>query len=117
MIPRGFFLIIRHHPGLQAKAENFIRKLAERVARVPGLKEFNEAHLAAFAAHLGETPQPIHHSISLVIGETARFVPPYTLVSEYPDETIYGDAFRLAHTVQMATVLEAADLLAAGELA
>jgi hypothetical protein len=116
MIPRGFFLIVRHHPGLQAKAERFVRKLAERVSRVPGLKEFNEAHLAAFAAHLGERPEPIHHSISCVIGESARFVPPYTLVAEYPDETIYEDAFRFAHTVQMATVLEAAELLAAGEL-
>jgi hypothetical protein len=116
MIPRGFFLIVRHHPGLQAKAERFVRKLAERVSRVPGLKEFNEAHLAAFAAHLGERPEPIHHSISCVIGESARFVPPYTLVAEYPDETIYEDAFRFAHSVQMATVLEAAELLAAGEL-
>jgi hypothetical protein len=116
MIPKGFFLIMRHHPGLQAKAESFMRKLAERVARVPGLREFNDAHIAAFAAHLGEMPQPIHHSIPLVIGESPRFVPPFTLVAEYPDETIYGDAFRLAHTVQMATVIEAADLLAAGEL-
>jgi len=117
MIPKGFFLIMRHHPGLRAKAENFVRKLAERIARVPGLKEFNDAHLAAFAAHIGEMPNPIHHSIPLVIGEGAGFVPPYTVVAEYPDETIYEDAFRLAHTVQMATVLEAADLLAAGELA
>jgi hypothetical protein len=39
------------------------------------------------------------------------------VVAEYPDETIYEDAFRLAHTVQMATVLAAADLLDAGELA
>ena len=117
MIPRGFFLIMRHHPGLEAKAESFVRKLAERVSCVPGLKEFNEAHLAAFAAHLGERPEPIHHSISCVIGETARFVPRFTLVAEYPDETIYEDAFRFAHTVQMATVLEAAELLAAGELA
>jgi hypothetical protein len=116
MIPRGFFLIMRHHPGKEAIAQRFMHKLAERVARVPGLKEFNEAHLAAFAAHLGEKPEPIHHSISLVIGETARFVPPFTLVAEYPDETIYEDAFRFAHTVQTATVLEAADLLAAGEL-
>lgn len=116
MIPRGFFLIMRHHSGLEAKAESFMRKLAERVIRVPGLKEFNEAHLAAFAAHLGQRPEPIHHSISCVIGVTDRFVPPFTLVAEYPDETIYEDAFRFAHTVQMATVLEAADLLAAGEL-
>jgi hypothetical protein len=116
MIPRGFFLIMRHHPGLEAKAESFMAKLAERVSHVPGLKEFNETHLAAFAAHLGERPEPIHHSISCVIGDTDRFVPPFTLVAEYPDETIYEDAFRFAHSVQMATVLEAAELLAAGEL-
>ncbi|HEX3855161.1 MAG TPA: hypothetical protein VHW01_29560, partial [Polyangiaceae bacterium] len=100
MIPRGFFLIMRHHTGLEAKAESFVAKLAARVSRIPGLTEFNEAHLAAFAAHLGERPEPIHHSISCVIGETARFVPPYTLVAEYPDETIYEDAFRFAHMVQ-----------------
>jgi hypothetical protein len=116
MIPRGFFLIMRHHSGREEAAQRFMRKLAERVSSVPGLKEFNEAHLAAFAAHLGEKPEPIHHSISLVIGVTDRFVPPFTLVAEFPDETIYEDAFRFAHGVQMATVLEAADLLAAGEL-
>jgi len=116
MIPKGFFLIMRHHPGLQAKAENFVRKLAARVARVPGLKEFNEAHLASYAAHEGEMPHPIHDSIPCVVGESPRFVPPFTLVAEYPDETIYEDAFRLAHTVQMTTVIEAADLLASGEL-
>ena len=35
---------------------------------------------------------------------------PVTLITEYPDETIYGDAFRLAHTTQMNTVLAAAAL-------
>lgn len=50
MIPKGFFLIMRHHPGRREQAESFIRKLAARVALVPGLKEFNQAHLASFAA-------------------------------------------------------------------
>jgi hypothetical protein len=31
-----------------------------------------------------------------------------TLITEFPDETIHGDAFRFAHTVQMRTVLAAA---------
>ena len=61
-------------------------------------------------------PSPVHDSIPCVIGES-RFVPPFTIVAEYPDETIYGDAFQLAHTVQMTTVVAAAELLAAGELA
>ena len=38
-------------------------------------------------------------------------IPPFQLISEYPDETIYGDAFRLAHTTQMNTVLHAAELV------
>jgi hypothetical protein len=116
MIPKGFFLIMRHHPGRQEQAERFIRKLAARVARVPGLKEFNQVHLRSFAAHAGDVPHEVNDSIPCVIGES-RFVPPFTVVAEYPDETIYGDAFQFAHTVQMATVLAAAELLAAGELA
>jgi hypothetical protein len=34
---------------------------------------------------------------------------PLTLITEYPDETIYGDAFIAAHTAQMATVVTAYD--------
>lgn len=115
MIPKGFFLIMRHHPGRREQAESFIRKLANRVARVPGLKEFNQVHLRSFAAHAGDVPHEVNDGIPCVIGES-RFVPPFTVVAEFPDETIYGDAFQFAHTVQMTTVLEAAELLAAGEL-
>ncbi|HEY2871647.1 MAG TPA: hypothetical protein VGJ56_06995, partial [Reyranella sp.] len=60
-------------------------------------------------------PHEVNESIPCVIGES-RFVPPFTVVAEYPDETIYDDAFQFAHTVQMTTVLAAAELLAAGEL-
>ena len=115
MIPKGFFLIMRYHPGRREQAESFIRRLAARVARVPGLREFNQVHLKSFAAHAGDMPYEVNESIPCVVGES-RFVPPFTVVAEYPDETIYGDAFQFAHTVQMATVLEAAELLAAGEL-
>ncbi len=115
MIPKGFFLIMRHHPGRQEQAQSFVRKLAARVARLPGLKEFNQVHLRSFAAHAGDMPYEVTESIPCVVGES-RFVPPFTVVAEYPDETIYGDAFQFAHTVQMTTVLEAAELLAAGEL-
>jgi hypothetical protein len=89
MIPKGFFLIMRHHPGRREQAESFIRKLAARVSRVPGLKEFNQVHLRSFAAHAGGVPHEVNESIPCVIGES-RFVPPFTVVAEYPDETIYG---------------------------
>jgi len=116
MIPRGFFLIVRHHAGLDDVAERFVRALAERVIATPGLKEFNESHLRTFEAHVGSLPFKVHHGIPYVTGVSENFVPPFTLIAEYPDETIYGDAFRLAHTVQMATVIEAARLLEEGGL-
>lgn len=116
MVPRGFFLIVRHHAGFEDMAERFVRALAERVSATPGLKEFNESHLKTFEAHIGSLPFKIQHGIPFVVGVSESFVPRFTLVAEYPDETIYGDAFRLAHTVQMATVIEAARLLEEGWL-
>ena len=58
----------------------------------------------------------IHRGIPYVVGVSENFVPRFTLVAEYLDETIHGDAFRLAHTVQMSTVIEAARLLDEGWL-
>jgi hypothetical protein len=117
MIPKGYFLIVRHGPGLATEANRFVREVAARVSRVPGLREFNEAQFPVYAAHLGEMPFEIHHGIVCVVGEGQEAVPPFTLVGEFPDETIYDDAFRFAHTVQMATVIAAADCLQEGLLA
>ncbi len=115
-IPKGFFLILRHHPGLAAPAERFLDELARRLAAVPGLRAHNEAQLATWAAHAGALPFPARHAIPCRLDEAAEQVPPYTLVTEYPDETIGGDAFRLAHEVQMHAVLAAAALLGEGAL-
>jgi hypothetical protein len=116
IIPKGYFLIVRHGPGLAKEANRFVQEVAARVSRVPGLREFNEAQLPVYAAHLGEMPFEIHHGIVCVVGEGKETVPPFTLVGEFPDETIYDDAFRFAHTVQMATVIAAADCLHEGLL-
>jgi len=63
-LPKGFFLIVRHHEGWEARAE----ELLDRVL---------------------------------------------TLITEYPDETIYGEAFVKGHRAQMQTVLAAYDALQA----
>ena len=112
-IPKGFFLIIRHAPGLADIAEAFVIALAARVAEVPGLAAFNAGHIAACEAHAGPLDTPVHHGIPCTITEYPDAQVPFTLITEYPDETIYGDAFLLAHTVQMATVLAAAELFTA----
>ncbi len=116
MVPRGFFLIMRYHLGFQEMGERFVRELAGRVSETPGLREFNEAHLKTFESHVGSLPFKIHRGVPYVSSVTDQYVPRFTIIGEYPDETIYGDAFRLAHTVGIRTVLEATRMLEEGLL-
>jgi hypothetical protein len=109
-IPKGFYLILRHHTGLGAPALAFLQALTRRLAESPELRAYNESQLAAYRSHVGELPFPVYNSISCQIVESEARLVPVTLITEYPDETIYGDAFRLAHTTQMNTVLAAIDL-------
>ncbi len=113
-IPKGFFLIIRHRPGLAARAHDFAERLAREVAEDGLLRAFNERQLAVWQAHAGVFTFPVHHAIPCLISENAAQVTDLTLITEYPDETIYGDAFRLAHETQMRTVLAAVSLYRAG---
>jgi hypothetical protein len=115
-IPKGFFLILRYLPGYAAHARPFLEALTKTLAEDPALARFNALQLATWAAHAGEVPFPVLNGIPCLIGETDRQTLPFQLITEYPDETIYGDAFRLAHTTQTRTALAAAALLRAGAL-
>ena len=106
-IPKGFYLILRHHRTWAARVGGFLEALTARLAAVPGLVAFNQTQLAAYEAHTGERPDPIMHGIPCEIAEDDQAPFPLGLITEFPDETIYGDLFALAHTVQMETVLAA----------
>jgi hypothetical protein len=116
MMPLGFYLILHHPKGRQIAARDFLEALTARVIRVPGLAALNASQIAAAAAHAGQAREPVINGIHCVIQESDDAPVPYTLVTEYPDETIYGDDFRLGHEVQKATVLEAAALYRTGML-
>ena len=115
-IPKGFFFILSHSIGLRAQAETFVRALSARVSRTPGLRTFNEAQLSVFKAHVGGLDFTVHDGIVCILKESLEQIPPFMLTTEYPDETIYDDAFQFAHTVQMTAVLEAATMLDEGLL-
>jgi hypothetical protein len=115
-LPRGFFLILRHHAGLEGQAHAFMQALTARLIGDPALAKLNEEQIAAYTAHLGPIPSPVYNGIICEIGENTRQIPPFQLITEYPDETIYGNAFRLAHTTQFNTVLHAAELVLQGGL-
>ncbi|MEN4922801.1 peptidase M14 [Achromobacter spanius] len=114
-IPKGFFLVLRHHPGWGERARRLIEGVTARLARnVPGLVEFNARQLELFHAHALESGFDVLNGIPVQVTETDREELPLALISEFPDETVYGDRFVFAHTVQMETVLAAADIYRAG---
>lgn len=106
-IPKGFFLIMRYAEGWKKPARQLMSDVTEQLNAVPGLREFNERQIALFERHAGETGFEILNGFPVGISQDDRHRVPMTLITEYPDETVSGDAFRAGHEAQMATVLAA----------
>ncbi len=111
-IPKGFFLVLRHQPGWADKTRRLLEGVTARLAQVPGLVDFNARQIAAFELHAGALGFEIMHGIPYTISESGNEPAPISLITEFPDETIYGDDFVFAHTAQMETVLAAVDVYA-----
>ena len=106
-IPKGFFLIMRHHPTWGETARTLVEAVTTGLSAVPDLAEFNRRQIEICSIHSGGTPYEIINGIPCLITADERHPTPLTLITEFPDETIYGEAYRFAHTVQMATVIAA----------
>lgn len=107
-IPKGFFLIMRHHKDWTDMASALMRELTKRLAKVPGLVEYNAAQIKAYEMHAGPAQAfSIQNGIPVSQSVYDGLEVPLALITEFPDETIYGENFILGHTVQMHTVLEA----------
>lgn len=114
-MPRGFFLILRHHPGWDAIAARLAEAVTARLRQVPGLAARNAAQLALARQHglTAEAPG----GFARVLTEDARAATPLLLITEYPDQTLLGDAFTAAHEAQRAAVIAAYDALQELDLA
>jgi len=112
-LPKGFFLIIRHHVSWEKEAEELIDRVTKHLAAIDGLVAYNNAQIRLFEQHAGETGFRIINGFPCLVGVDDRHTVPLTLITEYPDETIYGSAFVKGHTAQMETVLACYDALQA----
>nr|WP_067299079.1 peptidase M14 [Marinobacterium profundum] len=106
-LPKGFFLIMRHHDDWTERAEALVDRVTQKLAEMPGLLAFNNAQIELYRIHAGETGFRIINGFPCMISVDDRHEVPLTLITEYPDETIYGDYFIAGHSAQMATVLAA----------
>ncbi|NEI69142.1 peptidase M14 [Rhizobium lusitanum] len=106
-LPKGFFLIARYHAGWAAQAEQLLDKVTKHLGAIPGLLDYNDRQIALYEVHAGETGFRIINGFPCLADIDDRHTVPMTLITEYPDETIYGEAFVAGHTAQMETVLSA----------
>ncbi len=110
-IPKGFFVIMRHHEDWSDTAGILVAQLAERLAEIPGLVDCNRRQIAACETHAGPVSTftvmngiPVSqvfmhwHQIQL------------TLNTEFPDEAIYGEDFIFGHSVQIQTTIAAYEI-------
>ncbi|WP_037149954.1 M14 family metallopeptidase [Rhizobium freirei] len=106
-LPKGFFLIARYHAGWEAQAEQLLDRVTKHLGAIPGLLDYNNRQIALYETHAGETGFRIINGFPCLADIDDRHTVPVTLITEYPDETIYGAEFVAGHTAQMETVLSA----------
>lgn len=106
-LPKGFFLVVRHHQGWEQQAEMLLDRLTRHLSLIPGLLDYNNRQIALYEIHAGETGFQIINGFPCLCSVDDRHDVPMTLITEYPDETIYGEDFIAGHTVQMETVVAA----------
>ncbi|SES40865.1 M14 family metallopeptidase [Rhizobium sp. NFR03] len=106
-LPKGFFLIVRHHEGWVEQAEALLDRVTRDLGAVPGLLDYNRCQIALYEVHAGETGFRIINGFPCLSSVDDRHGVPITLITEYPDETIYGADFVAGHTAQMTLVLSA----------
>lgn len=103
-IPKGFFLIVRYRDGWEDKAKQLLQELTARLGQIPELAIYNQVQLKRFETYAGRLTFDVQHGIATMFSRNDRQVPGIVIVTEIPDETIYGQAFSFAHQIQLETV-------------
>ncbi len=115
-IPRGFFLLVDHRPGDEARAKAFADRMTAALAREDGLLAFNAARLDARRPHAGEADFELLNGLPVKRRALPHLPTPLQVITEFPDETLHGAAFRFAHRIQASAALAAVDALLAAEV-
>lgn len=106
-IPKGFFLILRHHTGWGAAASALLGHVTDELSRFPDLVAFNEAQQRWYRRHAEAMECDWINGFACFVAEDDRDPTPLTLTAEYPDETLQGAAYIAGHEVHMRLVLAA----------
>lgn len=111
-IPKGFFLICRHQPGYEDLAMKVLNAAILAVAGYHAQMQQNKQMLRRYLS-IVEVPnfQISHEVIPYTIQPQTNSIYPVEIITEAPDETVYGESFRIAHETQYRVILGIADAL------
>lgn len=113
-IPKGFFLILRHAPDETELGRRVLYAALQALVGFPELAEQNRRMLALYDRYVSDRSFEVYEGcIPFTVSKTPDDFYPVTLITEAPDETIYGEDFRIAQTGQSLVVGAVAELLAA----
>lgn len=108
-IPKGLFLILRYKEGWRDTALALLEHVTGELAANDRLMAFNAEQLACYQHHSNTMPFQVHNGIPYTATQANGQQAGVTLITEFPDETIYGDEFIFAHSVQAQTVVSACE--------
>lgn len=102
-IPKGLFLIVRHHKNWAKQARALIELVAQDIAKDEQIMAFNSKQIEQYQIYAGDVGFETIHGVACLISEDERSPFPVTVITEYPDETLQGNAFIDAHRTQKIT--------------
>jgi hypothetical protein len=108
-LPKGFFLIMRHHPEWIDVSEALLERITAHLGSFKFIRELNQRQLSLYKAHYGAPEFRMINGFPCQVTASKAHEIPLTLITEYPDETIGGEAFVEGHTAQMEAVLSGYD--------
>lgn len=111
-IPKGFFLICRYHESHEALANTVLTAALEAIATHPEQMRVNQQMMQRYLA-MNERPdfEIAHEVIPYVKSCRDDTQYPVEIITEAPDETIYGEDFRIAHESQYRVIMAIAKQL------
>ncbi|GAA5513832.1 hypothetical protein Dcar01_02580 [Deinococcus carri] len=99
-LPKGFVLLVRHTPEQSEQARRLAEQVCLDLSGQRALMAFNERQLRVYECHTAARPYQMIHGTPVMLAEVEGMLCPLTLLTEFPDETVEGERFRLGCTAQ-----------------
>ncbi|WP_225430085.1 M14 family metallopeptidase [Deinococcus detaillensis] len=94
-LPAGFLTIIRYHSGHQKSAHRLADAIATRLTTLDDVVAHTTRACRTGAAHSGPPHYELIRGLPFLLAEYPEALCPLTVITEAPDETIYGQRFAM----------------------